>query len=72
MHDYKTRNNYRWLDCCRSVGSFAALNFGEEASEPDEESVADSESDEDDEDEDDEVEVVESERFLFLSTTQHS
>lgn len=61
----------------RSLRGFDVLNFVGEGPESDEEPAADDEDDDDEEDEDDdddenedESEVVDSERFLFLSTTR--
>lgn len=72
------------MGSCRSFCGFNAAKFIGEVLDSDEELVADSESDEDSEDEDDveddeddgdgedededELEVLDSERFLFLST----
>jgi len=70
--NHKAQNDYRWFGGCRSF-RFTALDFEGDASGSDEELVVDSESDEDpdEDDEDSEDEVVESERFLFLSTTHY-
>lgn len=77
----KRRNDYRWLTGCRSFG-FTVLGFDGDVSEPEAESLVDSEFDdesddvseedeeEDDDDDDDEEEdgVAQFERFLFLNT----
>jgi hypothetical protein len=72
--DLKTRNDYRWLDCCCSF-RFTALSVGVDSAESDEEPDEDPEEDEDevedDDDEDEEDEAVDSERFLFLRTTHY-
>jgi len=84
--NYKARNNYRWVGGCRPFG-FTTPCFEGRLSESDEESAVDSESEEsdedsedddddeeeedDEEDRDEEDEVVESERFLFLSTIHY-